>query len=101
MMNSGIERFNVVRRFIIAVIFFGFFGFFGFKLLPRSLECMAMFYVVFFVLILFLLIFKFYRCPYCDSMPRGHPIPYVDLAPESCRVCGRSLRKGNREDSSG
>lgn len=101
MVNSSVGRFNVIRRLIIAIMVFGFIGFFGFKLLPKSLEYITIFYVLIFVVILFLLISKFYRCPYCNSIPRGHPIPYVDLAPESCKVCGRSLRVDDQGDSSG
>ena len=48
MMNASVGRFNVIRRLIIAIMVFGFIGFLGFKLLPKWLEYITIFYVLFF-----------------------------------------------------
>lgn len=90
--DKKISRFNVIRLSIIAVIFIGFLGFPLFKLLPKSYEYLVVFYVAVFVILLLLIIGCLYRCPFCNSLPRGYPIPYIDLAPSRCRVCGHSLR---------
>lgn len=97
--DKKVRRFNAVRRSIIAILIVGFLSFPLFKLLPPSYEYLVLVHVAFFVVVLVIVIGRLYRCPFCNSIPRGHPIPYVDLAPRSCRVCGHSFTASDNNES--
>lgn len=89
---KGINRFNVIRYALIAIVVCGLFGFYLFKYVKKDYQYLSIIYLLCVVIIVWVMISIFYRCPYCKAVPRGHPIPYVDLAPKKCSNCGRSLR---------
>lgn len=89
--SHKIKRFNKIRGIIVLIIIFAFIVFPLFELLPKEYEFFSVIYVIIFVASIFWIIVVFYRCPFCNSIPRGHPMPYVDLLPKACKVCGHSL----------
>lgn len=89
---EGLHRFNVIRYVLISIAVCGLFGLYLFKYVEEDYQYLSIIYLLCVVIVVLILIGIFYRCPYCNAVPRGHPIPYVDVAPKKCGSCGRSLR---------
>lgn len=87
-------RFNRVRWLIISFLAGGFLVFPFFGLLQDRYKWLSAIFVVAVSVSLIILIGFWYRCPYCKNIPRGDPIPYIDLMAKRCSSCGRSLRGG-------
>lgn len=90
--DVALLRFNRIRWVIIFLLASGFISFPFFGLLPVQYQWLSAVTVLMIVVTLLILIGVWYRCPYCNVIPRGDPIPYVDLVAKKCSSCGRLLR---------
>lgn len=90
--QDKLRKFHRTRISIFVVLIGGLVAFPAFKFLPVSYQWISAVFVLVFVMSLIVVIGVWYRCPYCNAIPRGRPIPYVDLLPKKCSSCGRSLR---------
>ncbi|WP_175912397.1 hypothetical protein [Burkholderia sp. BCC1640] len=90
--NGALLGFNRIRVAIIVLLVLGFvaFPFFGF--VSVNYQWLSAVFVLVIIVMLIIMIGIWYRCPYCNAIPRGDPIPYVDLVAKKCSSCGRLLR---------
>jgi hypothetical protein len=96
--RESIRHFYRIRNAISFIFIGGLVGFPLINFLPPSYDWVVAVYMLAWLLpFVFLLCFK-YRCPFCNAIPRGRPIPYVDLIPKACSSCGHSLRLEDEQE---
>ena len=88
--SEFLKREKIVTRYflvsaVLVLVYLVLFYLVGFYINP------AIPFIIVFGLI-FGSLYKYYRCPKCNSLPKGLGVEGVQLAPKDCGMCGCRLR---------